>query len=86
MSIADECALEMAYEGTRMSDLIRFARHRNVAGTAGVLNGTSWLAWKIARRNVDKAPFEDVKDYDAALYGLLLNEANWYVKSPEYGK
>lgn len=84
--IADECALEMAYEGTRMSDLIRFARHRNVAGTAGVLNGTSWLAWKIARRNVDKAPFEDVKDYDAALYGLLLNEANWYVKSPEYGK
>lgn len=79
--ISDECALETAYEGTRMFDLIRVARHKNAADGSG----TQWLAWKIARRNLDIAPYENVSDKgDGSLYNLLLNEANWYIVSPKY--
>lgn len=78
--ICDECALEMAFEGTRMGDLIRFARHKNYAdGT-----GTEWLAWKISRRSLDLEPYEETSTVDTRLYNLLLDEDNWYIMSPEY--
>lgn len=86
--IADECALETAYEGSRMFDLIRFARHMN-NDASGVSSftptyGTTWLAWKIARRNENLKPYEDPTIYDGSLYTLLLNPDNWYIVSPKY--
>lgn len=86
--IADECALETAYEGSRMFDLIRFARHMNndASGVPGFTPtyGTTWLAWKIARRNENLKPYEDPTIYDGSLYTLLLNPDNWYIVSPKY--
>ena len=79
--IADEMALELAYEGTRMFDLIRIARHKNVANSGF---GTAWLAWKIARRDMPYAPFEQVTQMNNTLYSTLLNPENWYVASPVY--
>lgn len=86
--IADECALETAYEGSRMFDLIRFARHMN-NDASGVPSftptyGTTWLAWKIARRNENLKPYEDPTLYDGSLYTLLLDPNNWYIVSPKY--
>ena len=78
--IADELALQTAYEGTRMFDLIRIARHRDVAGQFG----TQWLAWKIARRNELLKPYEVPTQYNATLYNLLLNTGNWYIPNPKY--
>jgi len=86
--IADECALETAYEGSRMFDLIRFARHMNndASGVPGFTPtyGTTWLAWKIARRNENLKPYEDPALYDGSLYTLLLDPNNWYIVSPKY--
>ena len=86
--IADECALETAYEGSRMFDLIRFARHMNndASGVPGFTPtyGTTWLAWKIARRNENLKPYEDPTLYDGSLYTLLLDANNWYIVSPKY--
>ena len=86
--IADECALETAYEGSRMFDLIRFARHMNndASGVPGFTPtyGTTWLAWKIARRNENLKPYEDPTLYDGSLYTLLLDPSNWYIVSPKY--
>lgn len=84
--IIDECALEMAFEGTRMHDLIRVARHKNndTSGLFGANNGTQWLAWKIARRSLNLAPYESVNEKDSRLYNLLLTTDNWYIKNPEY--
>lgn len=86
--IADECALETAYEGSRMFDLIRFARHMNndASGVPGFTPtyGTTWLAWKIARRNENLKPYESPAVYDGSLYTLLLNPDNWYIVSPKY--
>lgn len=86
--IADECALETAYEGSRMFDLIRFARHMNndASGVPGFTPtyGTTWLAWKIARRNENLKPYEDPSIYDGSLYTLLLDPSNWYIVSPKY--
>lgn len=76
--IADEMALETAFEGSRMFDLIRISRHKDAAGD----NGVAWLAWKIARRDKTLAPYENVNDYDASLYGTMLNTENWYIMSP----
>lgn len=80
--IADECALETAYEGTRMFDLIRFARHMN--NETGADYGTRWLAWKIARRNEAVAPYESANLFDQSLYNKLLVPSNWYIVSPVY--
>lgn len=78
--ILDEMALEAAFEGYRMADLIRVARHKTAAGT----DGTAWLAWKIARRNSLLAPYENPTVYDEMLYGKLLDPKNWYLRAPEY--
>lgn len=86
--IADECALETAFEGTRMFDLIRWARHKNydtqLISKFGSDYGTKWLAWKIARRSVNLKPFENVNEKDNRLYNLLLTPDNWYIPNPEY--
>lgn len=84
--IADECALETAFEGNRMFDLIRFARHKDLdnSGFFGAGYGTQWIAWKIARRAEKFAPYENPAQYDASLYSTLLNAENWYIASPVY--
>lgn len=95
--IADEMALETAYEGTRMFDLIRIARHMNNDASLTADYGTKWLAWKIARRdhkyqesaekpyseNWVSPIYVDPTDYDQSLYTKLLNPSNWYVVAPE---
>lgn len=82
--IADECALETAFEGTRMFDLIRWARHKNYDANFGSDYGTKWLAWKISRRSLNLKPFENVNEKDNRIYNLLLTPSNWYVPNPEY--
>ncbi len=79
--ILDELGLETAFEGTRMADLVRVARHKNTAdGT-----GTEWLAWKIARRSLNCAPYANPLDKgNSRLYNLLLTQDNWYLRNPEY--
>lgn len=84
--IADECALNLAYEGHRMFDLIRFARHKDFDQT-GVFTpnyGTQWLAWKIARRQEKLAPYETPAQFNGGLFNLLLNSENSYLKAPVY--
>ncbi len=79
--ILDEMALETAFEGTRMADLIRVARHKNTADGSG----NEWLAWKIARRSLNCAPYANVTDKgNSRLYNLLLTPDNWYLRNPEY--
>ena len=82
--IADECVLETAYEGSRMFDLIRFARHMNNDASLPANYGTQWLAWKIARRAENLAPYAQPSQYNGTLYNLMLNPDNWYISNPEY--
>lgn len=81
--IADECALELGFEGFRFYDLCRFARHKNHSDAA-LIDGTNWLAWQVARRGVKLGLYEDVNTYDRALYNALLDESNWYLPNPVY--
>lgn len=74
--IADEGALETAFEGHRFTDLVRIAGHKTAAG----LNGNEWFAWKIARRAYNVT--QDASTYDNALYSKLSNSANWYLPLP----
>lgn len=82
--IADELVLETAFEGTRMFDLIRMARHKNDDSSTSSDYGTNWLAWKIARRNIDLAPYESPSQYDASLYSTMQTQTNWYIANPVY--
>lgn len=82
--IADECALETAFEGSRMFDLIRFARHKDNDTSLSPAYGTNWLAWKIARRNQEYAPYEEPSIFDAALYNKMKVQDNWYIANPVY--
>lgn len=75
--IVDELALETAFESNRFGDLVRIAGHKTKAG----VNGTDWLAWKIARRN--KNYTDPAAEVDAALKAKLLNKSNWYLALPE---
>ena len=79
--IADEMALETAYEGWRYYDLMRIARHKN---NDAADYGTQWLAWKIARRSLNLKPYESPNTVDGALYGKLLNQNNWFLQNPIY--
>lgn len=74
--IIDELALETAYEGHRFSDLLRVADHKNTAG----LDGTNWMAWKIARR--ENAVTDDASQYNTQLYNKLLDPNNWFFSLP----
>ena len=80
--IVDELAMETAFEGNRFPDLIRFARHKN---KAGIINGTEWLADKVARRGqkTTDAYYETTPAYNS-LKTKLLNTENWYLKVPAF--
>lgn len=80
--LADEYALETAFEGQRYFDLMRIARHLNHA--EGGNYGTEWMAWKIARRNLGLKPYEEPTQKDATIYNYLLDEQNWYLQNPKY--
>lgn len=93
--IADEMALETAFEGMRYYDLYRIARHKNKGSFGGSDYGTKWFAWQIARRGIiptasgvlqtkGASSYADPQNYDATLYSKLLNEENWYLQSPQY--
>jgi hypothetical protein len=82
--IADQCALETGFEGYRFYDLMRIARHKNNDVNFPANNGTSWLAWSVARRNSKSAYYENVNDYDIGLYSLLMTMDNWYLLNPVY--
>lgn len=86
--IADEMALETAFEGFRYYDLMRQARHKNndVWGGLTADYGTNWLAWIISRRSLDIKPYDmtTAKQVDNTLYNKLLNTSNWYLVNPEY--
>ena len=76
--ILDELALELAWEGTRFGDLVRFAKATNdndvlakrIAGRAFDNSGTY--------RNDDRSKY----DYDDKIYGDMSNENNWYLPLP----
>ena len=83
--IADEMALETAFEGFRYFDLMRMARHKNNAGN---IDGNEWFAWMIANRSVNQAPYAEPNAnagvQNAYLYELLKNQSNWYLPNPIY--
>lgn len=64
--ICDEYAMELPFTGSRYSDLMRMARHKNAAGLYGSNFGSIWLDRKIRKNNPNLA-----KD--------LTNEQNWYL-------
>ena len=74
--IIDELALELAWEGTRFGDLIRFAK---AMGDPDVL--AKRVAGRAFKNDVSyrSAEFE----FDHELYGRMLNEENWYLPLPE---
>jgi len=83
--IADEMALETAYEGYRFYDLMRIARHKNadVSGYYPADYGTQWLAWLVSRRALKLQPYQNPMEKDESLYSILLNPSNWYLKGPK---
>ena len=82
--IADEMALETAYEGWRYYDLMRIARHKNADNWGAGISGTQWMAWLISRRSLDLKPYENHTQYDATLFGKLSDPNNWFLQSPIY--
>ena len=83
--IADEMALETAFEGFRYYDLMRIARHKNSDVNAPVSNyGSFWMAWLISRRTLDLAPYEEPDQTDGTLFNLLSVPDNWYLPEPTY--
>ena len=74
--IVDEGALETAFECNRFIDLMRIAGHKTAAG----LDGTKWLAWKVARRDYNVT--DDYSQYNTSLFDKLSNEKNWYFSLP----
>lgn len=82
--IADELALEFAFEGNRFTDLVRLANHKDASG----FNGTEWLAKKIASRNIlyNNIKRETTGSQDMSLYNKLLNKNNWYFSKPIWKK
>ena len=73
--IIDELALELAWEGTRFGDLVRFAK---ATGDYDV------LAKRIAGREFANDVTYRAADfkYDVSVYNFMLNEANWYLPLP----
>lgn len=84
--IADELALESAFEGQRYYDLMRIARHKNndLWGYCTGDYGTYWMAWLIARRSENLAPYEEPTQYNSTLYNRLITTDGWYLMNPEY--
>ena len=70
--IVDEMGLELAFEGTRFSDLCRVALHRRGEGAA---NYTDYLAKRVAKRHTGEV--------DEALRSRLNVMDNWWLPIPE---
>lgn len=79
--IADEMALETAFEGHRFFDLTRQAMHKDAVNPG---YGTEWFAWMVARRSVNLKPYEDTNIFNPALYNKLKVRDNWYLPAPKY--
>lgn len=86
-AIVDELALELAFEGYRFTDLVRIANHRNDTG----FDGTSWLARKIASRDVRYNSYKDevtpetlVRGFNQDLFNKLKQTDNWYFDKPAW--
>ena len=75
--IVDEGALESAFESNRFVDLMRIAGHKTAAG----IDGTKWLAWKVARRDYNVT--DDYSQFNTTLYNKLLNPKNWFLSLPK---
>ncbi len=77
--VIDELALELAWEGTRFGDLIRFAK---------AMGDNDVLAKRVAGRAVKTSmtyrhpQFDDESDFDTELYNKLIVEDNWYLPLP----
>ena len=74
--IIDELALELAWEGTRFGDLIRFAK---------AMGDNDVLAKRVAgRAYMNDVTYRDNEfEYDKGLYTKMLDEANWYLPLPD---
>lgn len=74
--VLDELALELAWEGTRFGDLIRFAK---------ALGDNDVLAKRVAGRAIKNEVTYRSDEYqmDPELYGKMLDEANWYLPLPD---
>lgn len=77
--ICDELALESSFEGYRFGDLVRMAQHKNTSG----YDGTTWLAAKIADRDVDTTS-ETSGTRDESIYAKLLDTSNWFLPLPAW--
>lgn len=73
--VLDELALELAWEGTRFGDLIRFAK---------AMGDNDVLAKRVAGRAYKNDVTYRSNEYqmDAELYGKMSDEANWYLPLP----
>lgn len=81
--IVDESALESAFEGHRFTDLIRIAGHKNnpyQPKTGFKVEGVDWLAWKVARRNMNYT--DPVDQVEKELEAKLKDKTNWYLPMP----
>ena len=79
--IADEMALETAYEGWRYFDLYRIARHKNFDAAD---YGTQWFAWLVARRDADLKYYQNPTEKgNGELFERLSNMNNWYLANPK---
>ncbi len=82
--IADEMALEMAFQGTRYFDLDRIANHKDNDSYLPANSGTTWFAWLIARRGLGLKPYENPDQMDNGLYQRLSVKQNRYLRNPAY--
>ena len=73
--VIDELALELAWEGTRFGDLIRFAK---------AMGDNDVLAKRVAGRAFKNDVTYRSAEFqiDPELYGKMLNEDNWYLPLP----
>ena len=73
--VIDELALELAWEGTRFGDLIRFAK---------AMGDNEVLAKRVAGRAFDNdVTYRSPEfQYDAELYSRMMDENNWYLPLP----
>ncbi len=74
--VIDELALELAWEGTRFGDLIRFAK---------AMGDNDVLAMRVAGRAYENdVTYRSTEfQFDTEVYSKMSNEANWYLPLPD---